>query len=270
MPDIFSIKQLPYLFALRFHNQMSSGANKPILITAVDKEKGKHKECVTKLMGAERMRPEAAAFELLASFIAWEWKIFVVEPVLIEISPNFVETLRRTDSYITATKSIGLNYGSIYERNYQTLPALQKLNKNQILQAQKIFAFDVFISNVDRTFNKPNSMFNADEIIIYDHELSFSFLYNILPASEPWNISDSDRTNWIEKMFLFPKIKGILFPEKEILRCLDRFNNKFWQKASSLIPQEWQTDHFFKIQKTLNLIVNHKKLFVRNLKWVVA
>ncbi len=268
MPTVHEIKKLPTITALRYHDEFSSGANKPILVTGVDKESGEQKECVIKMMASERMRPEAAAFELVASFLAWEWGISVVHPVLIDISKEFVETIHDRDQYLVASQSVGLNYGSIHQPNYETLPFDLKLNKKQLLQAQKNFAFDIFIGNADRNFNKPNCMYNADEIIIYDHELAFSFLHLIFGSTEPWNISDHDRSKWIDKMILFHKIKGKLFPVNEIINCLELINNKFWQKAVSLIPVEWQTDHLNRIKNHLNLIINSKAHFVKNLTWV--
>ncbi len=270
MPSVHEIEKLPIITPLRYNNEFSTGANKPILISGVDKESGAQKECVVKLMGSERMRPEAACFELLATYIAWEWGISVVEPVLVEINNAFVETLKSKGCYSTAKKSLGLNYGSVYRPNYKTLAVNEPLKQNLLHQAQKIFAFDVFIGNVDRTLKKPNCMVSADDIIIYDHELAFSFLQLITPPPEPWKISDFDRNNWIDNMVLFHKIKKKWFPGNAILKSVDRFNAGFWQRAKHLIPAEWRTDHINRIENTLNLIVQNKQAFVKNLKWVTA
>ena len=218
MPSVYEIEKLPTIITLRYHDEFSSGANKPILISGVDKESGEQKECVVKMMASERMRPEAASFELLASFIAWEWGISIVHPVLIEISEEFVESLRGRGQYLAASQSVGLNYGSIYQPNYKTLEVDLRLNKNLLFQAQKIFAFDVFIGNADRKTDKPNCMHNADEILIYDHELAFSFLHLIFGDAEPWNISEQDRIEWIDKMILFHKGLNSPLPMKRYIQ----------------------------------------------------
>lgn len=273
MPSVFEIDFLPTIVPLRFHYEFSSGANKPILITGVDKNSGDSKECVVKLMGSERMRPESASFELLASFIAWELGIAVVEPVLIEIIPEFVETLRGNYTFRTAQNSIGINYGSIYIAGDITQPNNIRLSDLKLYQALEIFTFDILIANEDRTQTKPNFLSGQNDLIIYDHELAFSFLYLILgnqasqlKITEPWRITEDDILNWISKMFLYPIVKGKPFPETEIIQKLYKISEDFWQKAFNLIPAEWQSDQLIRIKDTLNLVVSHKEQFVENIK----
>ncbi len=269
MPSVFEIDNLPTIIPLRYHNEFSSGANKPILVTGVDKISGKMEECVVKLMGAERMRPESASFELLASFIAWQWEILVVDPLLIEITEDFVESMIGQTNYSVAKQSIGLNYGSRYLRNYQNLPVLQPLNNFQLKQAQKIFCFDVFITNVDRTFKKANSLINQSDIVICDHELAFGFIYDIFPNRQPWIISDEESERLKKEMIYISKIKRKKLPEDEILPIFDSITNEFWDKAFSLIPSDWRTDHLIQIRETLNTIIEHKEEFLYSLQRIV-
>src|SRR5690242_1994375 len=78
--------------ALSPHVVFSTGANKPLLLTGVN-EKGIKGDYVIKFKGAERMSPDANMRELLALFIAAEMNISSVQPVLINVSQDFVDLL---------------------------------------------------------------------------------------------------------------------------------------------------------------------------------
>lgn len=51
--------KLPEVFALAFHENFLTSANKPLLITGVNKESGNKLDYVVKLKAAERMSNEA-------------------------------------------------------------------------------------------------------------------------------------------------------------------------------------------------------------------
>lgn len=200
---------LPIVEALSPHEVFSTGANKPLLLTGVNEEgiKGAY---VIKFKGAERMYPEANMRELLALFIAAEMSILSVQPVLIHISHDFVDLLvgnLGNPIEEIASKSTGINFGSVYIKGYNTISITEELNERQLKYAQDLFAFDVFIQNPDRTFKKPNMMTDGAEIIIYDHELAFSFVLDIFQNKQPWVIRERD-LEWIKGHCILPKIKG--------------------------------------------------------------
>ncbi|MFW9940382.1 MAG: hypothetical protein ACFFFT_05025 [Candidatus Thorarchaeota archaeon] len=115
-------------------------------------------------------------------------------------------------------------------------------------------------------------MVSKNDLIIYDHELAFSFLLPYfgqdaqLKEEQPWIITENDQINWIRNMFLYPMIKNKTFPEGEILISLSKINDAFWDKAFTLIPPEWQTNHLDRIKNRINLVINHKNQFVENIK----
>lgn len=248
---------------------MSTGANKPLLVTAVDEVTGKRKDCVVKLMGAERMSKEASAREVIAGFMAIELGISVVFPVLVRITPEFVEVLKGKENFLTAQNSIGLNYGSFYLGNYQTIPSTMKLNPKQEDQAKIIFMFDMLIQNSDRTFDKPNCMANNEEIVIYDHELAFGFVLDLVSNPNPWEFRESDQ-EWIQKQFLYKKLKGKQIEKKIVMKNLEKINEAFWNKAFALLPGEWRTDQLEKIRSTINQIVLNSEKFAENLNRILA
>ena len=226
--------RLPRLTARQYDDTFTSGANLPGLITARDQETQQSVNCVVKFRGAERMRPEACAYELLAAFIAKQWGISVVEPVLVDVSTDFAELERGKPHYQLLSKSIGLNVGSVYIRGYETIPVYQPLNDIELPHAQHIVLFDLFIQNADRRVEKPNLMSNGQELIIYDHELAFSFIQALFKNPKPYQLREQDR-GWIENLFLLSKIKRFPLPEPAIQLAIERLDNKFWDRAFEFI-----------------------------------
>ncbi|QDK79689.1 hypothetical protein EXU85_14170 [Spirosoma sp. KCTC 42546] len=257
--------RLPRLTALRYNDTFTTGANQPGLVAARNQQTRQLIDCVVKFRGGERMTPEACARELLAAFIAKEWGIRVVEPVLVDVGDEFVELERGKPHYQLLAKSIGLNVGSVYVPGYDTLPVHQPLSAVELPQAQHIFVFDVFIQNADRRAEKPNLMANGQELVIYDHELAFSFIQALFKNAKPYQLREQDRI-WIENLFLLAKIKRFPLPEIAIQEAFGRLDNKFWDKAFELIPPEWRTDQLPEIRSFLTEIVNNSDLFVQSVK----
>ncbi len=256
---------LPQLTALRYDNTFTTGANRPGLVAARNQQTRQLVDCVVKFRGAERMRPQACAYELLAAFIAKQWGIRVVEPVLVDIIPEFVELERSKPHYQLLAKSVGLNVGSVYVRGYNTIPVHQPLTDAELPQAQHIVLFDLLIQNADRRVEKPNLMSNGQELVIYDHELAFSFIQALFKNPQPYQLRELDR-GWIENLFLLAKIKRFSLPEPAIKQALSRLDNNFWDRAFELIPPEWRTEQLLEIRSFLTEIVNNSDLFVQSVK----
>lgn len=256
---------LPRLTAQRYDETLTSGANRPAIVAARDQQTKERLSCVVKFRGAERMTPEACARELLAAFIAKEWGIRVVEPVLVDVGAEFVELERGKPHYQLLANSVGLNVGSVYVRGYDTIPVYQPLSDVELPQAQHIVLFDLFIQNADRRVEKPNLMANGQELVIYDHELAFSFIQALFKNPTPHQLREQDRT-WVENLFLLAKIKRFPLPETAILQAFGRLDNKFWDRSFELIPSAWRTDQLPEIRSFLTEIVNNADVFVQSVK----
>lgn len=260
--------KLPYIEALTPHDCFESGANKPLLITGTDQAGGRN-DYVVKFRGAPRMSEEACMRELVASFIAAQMEINVVSPVIVNISQEFVKLLRGSESWNHASKSIGFNYGSKYIDNYSTILPAQDLSSSQLHDAQAIFAFDVLVQNPDRTKGKPNMITNGAELVIYDHELAFSFTLALPKNPKPWELQSSD-LSWIKKHVLWDKIKGRQFDFNDFSQKLDQFDVCFWKAANHLIPSGWLSGQFEAIKQYFADICIHKATFIQELKTLMS
>ncbi|HLZ85955.1 MAG TPA: HipA family kinase [Puia sp.] len=259
---------LPVIEALSPIESFETGANRPLLIRGVDAA-GNKGDYVVKFLGAERMSTEACMRELLAAFIAAQMEIQVVNPVIVNISQDFVDLLKGNSAWQYASKSLGYNYGSEYIKRHSIIIPAQDLNHHQLYYAQTIFAFDVTIQNPDRTIEKPNMLTEGTEIVIYDHELAFSFVMDIFPNPKPWELRQAD-LEWIGRHCLLPKIKGKEYDFEEFSNRFNNLDENFWAIARSLIPKEWLSDQFDRIKQHFSAICNNKDAFIIELKKLMS
>jgi hypothetical protein len=255
---------LPTIDALTRIERMSSGATQPLLLRGVCTKTGLKNDYVTKFRSSARMSNEASARELIAAFIAMQLGLQVAEPVLINITPEFTDTLVNKNEHRVASDSSGLNFGCRYLAGYREFIIGQKLNDNQYEVAQNIYAFDVFISNPDRRIDKQNMLTDGNNVLIFDHELAFSFIMAITKSPSPWLISPAD-LNWIKNHFFYNILKEFKPNFANFVENLSGLNSDFWAKLTDLIPNAWTTYQIGQIQTNLQSIVENRKYFLEQL-----
>lgn len=261
---------LPIVWPEMYHETLGSGANKPMLITGVDEKTGQSDDYVVKIKAGERMGPDASFRELLACFLAMEVGIPVVKPAAVNIDNEFVLTVNDREENKRLQSSIGLNFGSTYVKNKQVIPKNGVLNDKQVKYGLDIFWFDMLIQNLDRTFEKQNLFSSGNEIIIFDHELAFSFLILIGGDPEPWVVTRNKLGNWND-LFLPSKIHKKKINADDISERLDKLEDKFWNKAEELIPTDWYNEVYFnKIKHHIELVRSHKENFIHHLQMLLS
>jgi hypothetical protein len=259
---------LPIIEALIPHKTSSKGQNKAFLISGVCQNTHVKDDYVVKFWNSQAMSVEASCREMLASFMALQLDLPVSVPSLVNISPPFVETLKGQESYINASESLGLNVGSQYSEGYFELIKNQTLSDSQRLQMNQIFPFDIFISNVVRKAESPNLLTDGSSLLMFNHQSAFDFMGDGYKNKTPWEFRPQD-IDWIRNHLFFPYLKN-KFPDFSILvNKLSQLDDRFWQKAFSLIPNEWKTDELEEIKTHSQAIIAHKDLFLQSLKNVL-
>ena len=154
-----SAYRLPVVYALRPDKTFESGANKPLLIHGYNDLLNSEGEYVVKLVDAERMKGAAFQRELLGCWAAWQVGLHAVEPVEVDISPDFLGLMRGRDEHGMVSRSLGRNFGSGYEQGFREFITGQPLTAAEQEKAYLIFAFDVLLNNVDRNaYRRQNKM----------------------------------------------------------------------------------------------------------------
>ncbi|HPE56703.1 MAG TPA: hypothetical protein P5514_16035 [Bacteroidales bacterium] len=261
---------LPVIKALQGIKLFESGTTQPMLIRGINTVTYEKSDFIVKYIGSPRMSPESSCRELTAAFLAMELGLNVAEPAVIEVSQEFTDAIRGKQGYPFAINSIGLNFGSKF-LGYGFIELLrnQELNDDQYKQAVQIFAFDLLISNADRNNRKQNLLTDGKEIAIFDHEMAFGFVMDIIKNPTPWIFSTIEKT-WIKEHFFYPLLKQNEHNFDNFVQSFAVINEVFWDKATALIPNEWITDQFDEIKQTLTKIIEHKATFLDELKKVLS
>lgn len=255
--------------ALLGFQSFQSGANQPMVIQGVCQQTGEKGEYVVKFKGAPRMSIEASCRELIASFIALELDLFVPEPVLINVSQDFINTLMGNLGYKAASNSLGYNFGCKYFPGYFEFTRNQTLSDVQTQQAENIFGFDVFIFNPDRRPEKPNMLTNGENILIFDHELAFEFVLSIIKNPEPWILGPEERV-LIQNHFFYTRFKDNPPDLAVFFRKLTTLDQNFWDQVNVLLPEEWKTNQVDQIISTLKEIIIRQDVFHQEIKKVLS
>ena len=198
--------------------------------------------------------------ELLASFMASELDLNVPSCTLINVNAKLLKDLQ---SDISA-----LNFGTEYRSGCYGIIRNQTLSEFQRLQINQIFPFDIFISNVARRTEDHNLLTDGNNLLIFNHQSAFDFLNDGYKNKTPWEFRPQDM-DWIKSHVFFPYLKN-KFPDFSILvNKLTRLDDNFWNKAFSLIPDEWKTDELEEIKSHCQAIITNKDAFLQSLKNVL-
>lgn len=264
---------LPVVEALNAFDLFDKGTTKPLGIVGVDRNTGERGEYVVKFKNSDRMTTKSSAFELMGAWMAMELELPVVQPALVNVSSEFVETsLKGRDGYRAAQQSLGLNFASKYQSGYQNIPEISFSLPDELQEIAKlIYVFDVFIANTDRGHQRPNVIFNGSNLLIYDHELAFSFL-QILPFlknKSPWILNETDRILY-EKHFFYKLMKELMPDLTKQVNQLLCFDKDFWTKAYKLLPSDWIDDQVLEIEPYLTSIIQNHPYFAECLNKTVV
>lgn len=260
---------LPKVEALQGIQLLGNGTTQPMLIRGVCSTTYEKADYVVKYVNSPRMSIESSSRELIAAFIAKELDLNVAEPAVINVTADFVETLRGMDGFKFANNSIGINFGCRYVTGMIEFVKNQTLTEKQLEEAERIFALDIFISNADRNKNKQNMLTDGEKILIFDHELAFGFVMDIIKNPTPWIISDSDKT-WIKNHYFFPVLKQNEPNFDNFVEKFELLDNNFWNSADKLIPSEWRNKQFEEIKNNLNSLIKNKEIFLQELYKVLS
>ncbi len=187
---------IPRLIAAHLHGFTKSGRTSPAVIGCEDDAGGSVGDFVLKLRGGLDRGETGLLCELLASRLATYFGLSVPDPVLVIIDRDFVELVASREATgpepIRAErirKSLGLNFGTRFLVDLSPWPVEKSIPEAMWQGATEVFAFDGLIQNIDRRFDNQNLLTRGDSIFLFDHELAFSFLLEILASATPWRLN---------------------------------------------------------------------------------
>lgn len=257
---------LPTVVALVPGRELTGGANKPVVITCVDRTTGQREDYVVKLRDAERMSPEAQMRETLASFVAMELGLATPPPAVVNVGSELVKSTVGQWVHGRLARSVGENFGSTLLSEAPEVIKDADLSAEQTKEASFVLAFDILLRNFDRRAEKPNLLSDGTRLYVIDHELAFGFVFILFPSQTPWVLNDHE-IGMLPNHLLYNKVKGTALNVDELVERLGHLNDAFWDKCWQELPEAWQCEEQFqRIRDYFTTMQGHAQAFFEQLK----
>ncbi len=228
----------PEITATRFDRIMGSGRTQPCLMVCEDAE-GEEIEVVVKLRKHPQIAPGGLLCEAFSALLAMELDLPVSKPYRVLVTPEFSATLITGALSEIMKHSVGLNFGSAKWQAGTTIWAKDKQpNREQRGFVEEIYAFDAITQNPDRRSNNPNCAFLGSDIMIFDHEQTFSHFLSIV-QSNPW---EENSFGFLSNHLFGQALRGgnlKLDRLQGALAVIDADRINAWLE---IIPKEWEGD----------------------------
>jgi hypothetical protein len=248
------------VYANTFNRFMTSGRTFPALFRCNAANSFESEEYVVKLRHGVSGKT-ALLCEAYAALLAKHFDMTAPEPALIEIDAELANLAAETmdDARRTAVlrESVGLNFGTKFLPNISTWPVDRGVPAGLLDDAIKVFAFDALLQNPDRRYNNPNLGTIDGRIVIFDHELCFSFLLDIFPSEEPWKLASQQ---YLADHVFIRQLKDQAVPES-FRDKISELTDDALESFSDLIPEGWRQNAILRIENHLRLIREHADEF---------
>jgi hypothetical protein len=258
------------LTAETFVKAFYTGRTCPCLMLCVDEE-GSLIETVVKLLAGKESSHTGLICELMASFFAQDLDLLVPEPFLVEVEADFYKGIFDQELSERFRTSVGLNFGSKFlEPGYATWPQERTIPGSLIQDAAEIFAFDLMIQNPDRRRDKPNLLRKGDELVIFDHEMAFSFFYSLVPEEYPW---EGKGINYIRDHVFYDGLRRREVSFERLQGALEAINERRLAMYAEAVPEEWRNksrDTVERIEEYLITARNNSKNLFQKIREVLV
>lgn len=166
----------------------------------------------------------------------------------IDVDPLLANAILDEDSRAKFAGPQQCHFGSkLQYPGFETIPVGMHLPASLVEVAISVFAFDMLIQNPDRTNEvsrgKPNALCNGDRLVIFDHELAFSFLHQVggdaVPL--PWEMR---RLGFARYHLFYDDLVRYVKAKKDIsfdgfLRGVASLSDEVFNSMAGALPSEW-------------------------------
>jgi hypothetical protein len=172
----------------QFDRGTLSGRTRPARLTA-ETGNGEVVEAIVKLDASCDRSVNSLAAETISALLAGTLGLPVPQPYLVQLTPEWVDTINDVEWAAKARQSCSVVFGSKALRpGFSEWIEGTPLLACMVQTAAAILLFDGAIDNPDRRSVNPNCLIKGDEIRIIDHEMAFHDNSQIIGWQPPWNI----------------------------------------------------------------------------------
>jgi hypothetical protein len=101
---------------------------------------------------------------------------------------------------------------------------------------------------------------------LIDHELAFSFLYEISSSSQRWELSHRS-FDFLKEHVLYSELRGQKFELGRFIGALNGLSAETLAQMAGQLPSVWKTSAVTRILDHLKTVRKHSKQFTEQLKW---
>ncbi|MBI4909982.1 MAG: hypothetical protein HY820_40560 [Acidobacteria bacterium] len=261
---------IPRFHAAHLHRFMGSGRTSPALCGCEDENGNRAGDVIVKLRGALDNGVTGLLCELLASRLASYFGLLVPEPALVWIDAAFANLVVALESNgphperaERMRNSVGWNFGSRLLTDVTTLPIDKAIPPAMWQAATDTFAFDGLIQNPDRRFNNPNLFTRGNNIYLYDHELAFSFLHDLLQSATPWRLGGQ---RYLADHVFYRQLKGHSIDIESFTARLAALPGPALDGILAEMPPQWKNEDLEKIERHLRNLSAHAADFAQEVR----
>jgi hypothetical protein len=254
---------IQHLTAVQFTRFMTSGRTTPALFSCEDESGAAAGEFVIKLRGS--VLQAGSLKELIGSRLASHFDLPVPQPAVIMLEQALADLIIATDQSKSAIieESVGLNFGSKEVIGFSTWLVDRKIPSSMWQTAVEIFAFDALVQNPDRRFGNSNLMVKGDNLLIFDHEIAFSFLLDILPSPTPWRM---ERQQYLTDHVFYRQLKSQAIDLTNFTSRLAHLSETDLDHIFAEAPAEWNNEDAQKIVMHLGTMRDHAEEFAEEVR----
>ncbi|HEY8004958.1 MAG TPA: HipA family kinase [Phenylobacterium sp.] len=136
--------------AVRYDRQAGNGRTQPLRV-AVETIDGQEHDLFLKPSAAPELDVEGLCCEVLAACVGGQLELPLCEPMLVEIEPDWIRSLREPDVREVLERSNPIAFGSVAAgEGWSPWVPTDRVTADRRDMARAIFAFDALIVNPDR------------------------------------------------------------------------------------------------------------------------
>ena len=108
-------------------------------------------------------------------------------PKLLILDADLVQQVDNAETRDIVEKSIGINFGTVYIENAKIFDRQDISRINDNLKSN-IFLYDLFLLNIDRTFNNPNMIYDCkNQLLCFDYTSSMMMRFVLMNLSHKYS-----------------------------------------------------------------------------------
>jgi hypothetical protein len=174
--------------AVRYYGKVEQGRTGPLRVQ-VETGAGNLVEVVLKASHHRNLTVEGLANEMMGSLLAGDLGLPTPRPLFVDLSKAFIATIPDADVRERLSAASPLAFGSTDAGSqWRRWGPTDRLGADDLDLALRVFAFDAFIGNSDRSSKNPNLLKrkSGGGMLLIDHETAFGFRMKLAPRVAPW------------------------------------------------------------------------------------